>query len=780
MKSSATTNSFAILMTIVISAFIHLISFFLAQTLLKDWRGEHVPLHSAIEVFGGAIALFVAYLLIQLNRSGQGTSFNIVIASAFAVMGVVDIAHALVQPGELFVWLHSVATFFGGVVFLFIYLPRNTQKKLPEQMLWWCLLLSVVFVITSITFEAHLPSMLDEGRFSSIALGLNIVGGGFLILCAIRLYAQYLKTRNENDLLFILHSSLFGLAAIMFQSSTMWDVSWWGWHLLRMLAYGVALWFALKSEISIFSQIEQANRSLSFKAAQTDMALHEIQQRFAFNEKQQAAILSCLADAIVVTDVKGNIRSFSDNAEIMFGYSAEQVVGKNIICLMESDIGKMHHHYMAGYQSKTSSTVVGKNRELKAKRNDGEAFPIDLTINEVVLNDERHFVGVIRDISERKAQEQLLYEAKEQADAANAAKSAFLANTSHEIRTPLNGVYGNLQLLMECELPPKALNYVENALYSSKALMVLINDILDFSKIEAGKLQIEHTPFRLSQLLEGIKSDMGREALAKHLSFNLNSTVPHDCWVGDAFRIRQVLLNMISNAVKFTKEGEVTVATLYAEGEGHLTFVVKDTGIGMSTDTVGKLFSRFDQADVSTTRQFGGTGIGMSITHSLVTMMGGQIKVYSELGKGSTFIVKLPLEQASFSDLPDYSIEKETVDFSGKRILLAEDNEINQAVVEGMLASTGCELIIVGNGKEAVETIKEDVDLILMDVQMPIMDGVEATKLVRQSYPLLPVVALTANVMESDRQRYSQAGFSDCLGKPVEKHDLLAVLQNYL
>ncbi|GEM_PF-1284953 len=780
MKTTPTNNSFAILMTIVVSAFVHLLAFFLAQTVLSEWRGEHVPLHGAIEVFGGAIALFVAYLLVQLNRSKQGTSFNLVIACAFAVMGIMDIAHALVEPGKLFVWLHSSATFFGGVVFLGVFLPKNLQKQMSEVMLWFVVVLAALFVLLSIVLNDYLPSMVIQGRFSKVALALNILGGIFLLTAALGLYRAYRQSSNANDLLFILHCAMFGLAAIMFQSSVLWDISWWGWHILRMLAYGVALWFALRSEMSIFSQIAQANKNLSFKAAQSDMALHEIQQRFAFNEKQQAAILSCLTDAIVVTDETGNIKSFSDSAEQMFGYTEQQVVGRNIICLMDPEIGKMHHHYMAGYQSKKSSTVVGKNRELKAKKQNGEAFLIDLTINEVVLNEQRHFVGVIRDISERKAQEQLLYQAKEQADAANSAKSAFLANTSHEIRTPLNGVYGNLQLLRDCELPHEAITYTENALYSSKALMVLINDILDFSKIEAGKLEIEHRPFRLSQLLEGIKSDMGRQALEKHLSFNLNSTVPHDCWVGDVFRLRQILLNMISNAVKFTKEGEVTVATLYAEGERRLTFVVKDTGIGMSQETVKKLFSRFDQADVSTTRQYGGTGIGMSITHSLVTLMGGTINVYSELGKGSTFVVKLPLEKAQFSDLPSNSINSHSADFSGKHVLLAEDNEVNQAVIEGMLSATGCKLTIVCNGKEAVDAVNDDTDIILMDVQMPHMDGVQATILVRKHYPNLPIVALTANVMESDRERYINAGFNDCLGKPVEKRDLLMVMQSHL
>ncbi|MCF6458496.1 MASE3 domain-containing protein [Pseudoalteromonas sp. MMG024] len=251
-----------IVITILLSAFIHLLTFALAKTTLSQWRWQHIPFHSAVEVIGSVIALLVCFLLINLEQSKRGTSFNLVIAAAIGTMGVFDIAHALVKPGNLFVWLHSLATFFGGLLFAIVLLKPKFTNAISTRFVFVVLLLSLIISIVSIIFPQHVPIMVQQTRFASLATFMNMFGGIALLFAAIKLFFVYKQYKKSDDLLFILHCSMFGFAAIMFQQSFLWDVSWWGWHLLRLLAYGVALWFALQNERYLFLQLQSSNESL--------------------------------------------------------------------------------------------------------------------------------------------------------------------------------------------------------------------------------------------------------------------------------------------------------------------------------------------------------------------------------------------------------------------------------------------------------------------------------------------------------------------------------------
>ncbi len=375
-----------------------------------------------------------------------------------------------------------------------------------------------------------------------------------------------------------------------------------------------------------------------------------------------------------------------------------------------------------------------------------------------------------------------LSSALKQAKIANAAKSDFLANMSHEIRTPMNGIVGTIQLLQKTPQNQETRDLLDRAMYSSNALLALLNDILDLTKIEAGKLALEEIEFNLEPLLESVSDSV--QAMAAENGVTVSIDVEQGFFttrVGDPVRVRQILLNLVSNSVKFTSDGTVLITIAETEDEG-LCIEVKDSGIGMSKEAVDRLFSRFEQADSSTTREYGGTGLGMSITQNLVEMMKGEISVESEEGKGTKVNVVLPLQRATkiveeINGQQDHPVPE----LHGKKILLAEDNRINQVIFLSMMKETGAEIVIAANGQEAVELASENVfELIFLDIQMPVMDGIEACQLIRKENQFIPIIAITANVMEADINRYLTCGFNDHIGKPVKMNELYHTVTNLI
>ena len=365
---------------------------------------------------------------------------------------------------------------------------------------------------------------------------------------------------------------------------------------------------------------------------------------------------------------------------------------------------------------------------------------------------------------------------------ADKVKSEFLANMSHEIRTPMNGILGTLQLLLKSALSEKHNELVSNALSSSRSLLAILNDILDFSKLEAGKVAIETAPFSVKVLVNQVLRNQARAAKSKELT--LTCDFEADFWQfreGDSTRIKQVLENVVSNAIKFTSEGAITVH-VFALNKDNVCIEVTDTGIGLSQEQMNRLFNRFEQADSSTTRKYGGTGLGLSISKQLVDLMRGEITVTSELQKGSTFKIMLPLKAVS----ADKVNEKEEVhadlpDLQDFKILVAEDNQVNRLVIGAMLTPTGASISFAENGLEATQMASsQHYDLILMDIQMPEMDGVQACQIIKQQLPKLPIVALTANVMEQDVKMYLGSGFTAHLGKPIEIDALMTLLKRLL
>jgi glucokinase len=378
--------------------------------------------------------------------------------------------------------------------------------------------------------------------------------------------------------------------------------------------------------------------------------------------------------------------------------------------------------------------------------------------------------------------------AKAAADSANVAKTAFLATMSHEIRTPLNGVLGMAQAMAGGELPPQQAERLEIIRQSGENLLAILNDILDLSKIEAGKLELEEVEFDLDQLLMGAHSTFTAVANKKGLSFCL-ATEPesHGTYLGDPTRLRQILYNLVSNAIKFTATGEVRVSTAY-DGK-MLSMKVKDTGIGIPQDRIDSLFDKFTQVDASTTRQFGGTGLGLSICLNLAEMMGGAIKVTSVLGEGTTFELAIPITRTGDGQAqPAFSgpVEESQESVGDLRVLAAEDNRVNQLVLKTLLQQMGVEVTVVDDGEEALAAWRrEPWDIILMDVQMPRMDGPTAVQHIRRAElaegrARTPIIALTANVMSHQVNEYLGAGMDACVGKPLQITALMQAMNDVL
>lgn len=438
---------------------------------------------------------------------------------------------------------------------------------------------------------------------------------------------------------------------------------------------------------------------------------------------------------------------------------------------------------------------AGWNQDLRVRIATGGYRWMHLRARVIGQKLSRGLVATVVDLSDRKALEADLRAAKDAAEASSRSKGEFLANMSHEIRTPLNGVLGMAQSLANDDLAPAQREKVATILESGRSLTVLLNDVLDLSKVEAGKLEISAIPGDLrktihatQQLFQTTAQQKGLELLVladTHLPRHLNF---------DPVRVRQCLGNLISNAIKFTENGRVEIcvsSSMAGEGSHLVRVVVQDTGIGMSADVQAKLFAAFTQADGATTRKFGGTGLGLAISRHLARLMSGDIVVTSQEGIGSTFVMTFCAETVEMASQADAAPAEaalleggSTASLRGKRVLVTDDNAINRQVIKLFLAALGLDIVEAANGREALDQLAaQPIDLVLLDVHMPVMDGREAIQRIRaagEPWSGLPVIALTADAMSGDREKYLALGMNDYLSKPVDQHDLIAKIRQAL
>ncbi len=531
--------------------------------------------------------------------------------------------------------------------------------------------------------------------------------------------------------------------------------------------------------------------------------LQDRENRLASSEKRRTAIIENTIESIISIDERGIILSVNKATEKMFGYFQKELLGNKVNMLMPEPYNLDHDGYLKRYVESNDPHVIGIGREIWAQRKDGGVFPIRLSVTEVILENERLFTGLIMDITNQKEQEEELRRhrdnlailvdeqteeliaARDVAEKASLAKSAFLANMSHEIRTPMNSVLGYLALSIESEVLPEAVTkYLETSYSSAKSLLALLNDILDVSKLESGKFQLDNTVFSFSALLKEVLAAIEIRARNKGLQFTMEAKDLPECCRGDSVRLRQILLNLLENAVKFTPEGQVVLSVDQVDEE-FFHFAVQDTGIGISKHQAETIFEPFTQADSSTTRNFGGTGLGITISKDLVELMGGRIWLESELGKGSTFHITVRLIPADCDEIVKPRDDVPVlVELTRKlNILVVEDIEENAMLVTIRLEMEGQNVTLANNGIEAVEAFKNgQFDLILMDVQMPVMDGLEATRVLRElekeTGTHVPIIAMTASVMRNDVESCQRAGMDSFVGKPLDFQKLFLAIKH--
>ena len=498
-----------------------------------------------------------------------------------------------------------------------------------------------------------------------------------------------------------------------------------------------------------------------------------------------SSILNISSEGIVVADQDQRVLLFSKGAEAIFGYSAPEILGRPIDLLIPVDRRESHHQRVQSFAAGAIlSRRMSNRQDVTGLTKDGRLTPIEVGLSKLTTRTGMIYTAIIRDISERVAAEAALNQAVSDATAANAAKSAFLAAMSHEVRTPLNGVLGMAQAMARDTLSPKQAERLEIIRRSGESLLGTLNDMLDLSKIEAGKLQIEMLEFDLDELIDGACETFSALATQKGLTFEARIALEaQGAYIGDPLRLRQVLNNLISNAIKFTERGRVEVAV--DRKDGLLIITVKDTGMGITPEIRDRLFSKFEQGDLAITRRHGGTGLGLAICQDLVRLMDGDIAVCdSAIGAGATFTVRLPLEHiGEVPPLPDLAEDVATTpQATAVRLLVAEDNRANQLVIDTLLRQAGIVPVIVPDGRAAVAAWEQGPwDLILMDVQMPEMDGPTATSIIRRreldsGQSRTPILALTANAMDHQLTEYRHAGMDGLVAKPIEIGKLFSAI----
>jgi len=513
------------------------------------------------------------------------------------------------------------------------------------------------------------------------------------------------------------------------------------------------------------------------------------------------SVVDSAPDGIITVDANGRVVEYNQAAEAILGYSRAEILRQNVRLLVDTldiqvddgdglpemaDLERLAAAIRIG-----DDRVLGRRLEVTMRRRDGAQLPLEIGVSSTCLPDgSRIITAHLRDITQRRLAHQEISEARNLAEQSAAAKQRFLATMSHEIRTPLNAVIGMGYLLADTPLNEEQAAYVKSMRFSADLLLVLINDILDFSKIEEGHVTFEATPFQLDELIVDLIGSLRGAARERGLDLRVETAANLPEWVaGDSSRLKQVLLNLVSNAIKFTEHGSVTLAVALESADHQSTklkFTVQDTGIGIARENLTRIFQPFTQERGDTARHFGGTGLGLAIVWEIVTRQGGNISVHSEVGRGSRFEVKLDFQTISPSGYPLLlpELPSLTGTLEGLNVLLVEDNEINQVVASRTLRRMGAQVKVAASGEKALSLFAlEAFDVILMDIHMPGMDGYETTMRIRElsgADSALRIIALTGSNLHEDSLRAEACGMDGFIMKPFDPQTLSDRIRAYL
>jgi len=507
-------------------------------------------------------------------------------------------------------------------------------------------------------------------------------------------------------------------------------------------------------------------------------------------ENQATSLISNAPDAILVTDTKGRIQQANKRVEEIFGYKSQDLIGLPISLLLPD--------FDEGFQA-LDRLLESEQEEIEGYTSEGESIILGLRLNQMILKSSKVYAIVLRDITQQKLAQKQLQQAKEHAEQLAVSRTRFMAMVSHEIRTPMNGVLGMADLLANTPLNKQQSDYLEVIQQSGDSLVTILNDVLDFSKIDQGSMTLRSANFELRQVLDSCfnllkpQASLGRVTLDKRYSLNCPATL-----YGDAMRLRQIVINLLGNAIKFSPKGRVELLVDVQKNEGKsvlLSLVFKDNGLGISEAEQHVLFDPFTQSDNGLSRSFGGTGLGLSISKKLTELMDGEIKVVSTLGVGSVFSVELPFQSVDAAiniETPTHLTSRAEPPFlikPNQRVLLVEDDAVNQKIAASFLENLGVQVDVVNNGVEAIEFWQmhhQNIDLILMDCQMPIMDGYEATRMIRHEETLMEVkqpvviIAFTADGYEENVTQSKEAGMDDIMVKPIHLVSFNDKVQSWL
>ena len=619
---------------IAASAVVHVTSLLLGQTILSEWRWQQYPVHSSIEMIGALIALEVARQLISLEGHNDGGSYNTQIAGALIGMGILDAAHAMVLAGNCFVWLHSIATFVGGLLFSLIWLPR--QWPLWHRHHWPLTVLagSLLVAAASLAIPDHLPTVVQETGFSPLAKFLNVGGGILLLAAGGRLFQTWLSGRNQDDLLFCLHCGLFGAAAIMFEQSTLWDLPWWGWHVLRLMAYLVAYLFVLRS------QARANDRQITMRRE-----LHDFQ-----------TTLDAAPVGILIADANGLIKYANSSLLDDFGWSRDQLLNQPVEVLIPARFKQRHVAHRESFMKQPVQRLMQTTGTLFAMDAHGHEFPVEIGLSPLPLVEGTCVLATVSNISDRWNAEQerdaktqalaaevkLRQQSEKKLTASNEALQQFAYAASHDMQEPLRAIAGYCELLQEqygSRVDDRGRGFIQHAVDGAHRLQKLIEDLLEYSRVNTrGDTFVTLDTRSVVDEALGNLSQAVKEASAE-ISVGYLPAV-----VGDRSQLVRVFQNLIGNALKFRGEQPPRISITGSQNETNVILKVRDNGIGIPPEFRERIFLIFQR--LHTRKAYPGTGMGLAICKHIIDRHGGWITVEAADGGGSLFSIGLPTSNA--------------------------------------------------------------------------------------------------------------------------------------